>query len=163
MLLWGTVLSSVSSRRHTLCWCAPFVLLDCGGIPHSRHQCLDLSMTFTWKDWGQLDQAQRTLFWEVLLETFRTLVSLEHAIPKPESTSQLEAPVRDGERSLLKDLSRWQVKPGTSLLCVRRPCSREDSGSQQVLQGRQTRDQERLLKIQGDQLQFLTRRSSWRR
>uniref|UniRef100_A0A671DVV2 KRAB domain-containing protein n=1 Tax=Rhinolophus ferrumequinum TaxID=59479 RepID=A0A671DVV2_RHIFE len=44
---------------------------------------LDLSVTFTWKEMGQLDQAQRSLFWEVMLDTC-SLVSLGLAGPKPE-------------------------------------------------------------------------------
>uniref|UniRef100_A0A8C2PC94 KRAB domain-containing protein n=1 Tax=Capra hircus TaxID=9925 RepID=A0A8C2PC94_CAPHI len=38
-----------------------------------------LAMTFTWEEWGQLDLAQRTLYWEVMLETCGLLVSLGKA------------------------------------------------------------------------------------
>ncbi|XP_024834506.2 zinc finger protein 560-like isoform X1 [Bos taurus] len=49
-----------------------------------------LAMTFTWEEWGQLDLAQRTLFWEVMLETCGLLVSLGYPVPKPELTHLLE-------------------------------------------------------------------------
>uniref|UniRef100_A0A8D0YSX9 KRAB domain-containing protein n=1 Tax=Sus scrofa TaxID=9823 RepID=A0A8D0YSX9_PIG len=37
-----------------------------------------LAMTFTWEEWGELDQAQKTLYREVMLETCGLLVSLGH-------------------------------------------------------------------------------------
>uniref|UniRef100_A0A4X1TKH9 KRAB domain-containing protein n=1 Tax=Sus scrofa TaxID=9823 RepID=A0A4X1TKH9_PIG len=38
-----------------------------------------LAMTFTWEEWGELDQAQKTLYREVMLETCGLLVSLGKA------------------------------------------------------------------------------------
>ncbi|XP_020766268.2 zinc finger protein 211-like isoform X1 [Odocoileus virginianus] len=49
-----------------------------------------LAMTFTWEEWGQLDLAKRTLYWEVMLETCGLLVSLGYPVPKPEVIHLLE-------------------------------------------------------------------------
>ncbi|XP_020952885.1 zinc finger protein 550-like [Sus scrofa] len=49
-----------------------------------------LAMTFTWEEWGELDQAQKTLYREVMLETCGLLVSLGYPVPKPELIHLLE-------------------------------------------------------------------------
>uniref|UniRef100_A0A5F9C460 KRAB domain-containing protein n=1 Tax=Oryctolagus cuniculus TaxID=9986 RepID=A0A5F9C460_RABIT len=38
-----------------------------------------LAMTFTWEEWRQLDQDQKHLYQEVMMETCRHLVSLGRA------------------------------------------------------------------------------------
>lgn len=61
-----------------------FVLLDCGSILGGGVGCVgDLHLLGA----GQLDQAQKTLFWEETLETCRPFVSLSHAAPMSESNS----------------------------------------------------------------------------
>ncbi|XP_057352536.1 zinc finger protein 383-like isoform X3 [Manis pentadactyla] len=50
----------------------------------------DVTVSFSREEWGQLGQAQRTLYQEVMRETCWLLVSLGHPVPKPELTHLLE-------------------------------------------------------------------------
>ncbi|XP_045423674.1 zinc finger protein 717-like isoform X2 [Lemur catta] len=50
----------------------------------------DVAVDFTWEEWQSLDDAQRTLYKDVMLDTYNCLVSLGHCITKPEVIFKLE-------------------------------------------------------------------------
>ncbi|XP_046287010.1 zinc finger protein 28 homolog [Marmota monax] len=50
----------------------------------------DMVVDFTHEEWGQLEPAQRTLYHDVMLETFTLLVSVGHWFPGPEVLFLLE-------------------------------------------------------------------------
>ncbi|KAL1768546.1 zinc finger protein 345-like [Sigmodon hispidus] len=52
----------------------------------------DVAVDFTWQEWQELDAAQRTLYRDVMLENYKTLVWLGygHCLAKPELISKLE-------------------------------------------------------------------------
>ncbi|XP_069320745.1 zinc finger protein 39-like [Eulemur rufifrons] len=50
----------------------------------------DVAVDFTWEEWQDLDDAQKTLYRDVMLETYSSLVSLGRCITKPEVIFKLE-------------------------------------------------------------------------
>ncbi|XP_021566257.1 zinc finger protein 41-like [Carlito syrichta] len=50
----------------------------------------DVTVDFSREKWQHLDRAQRHLYWDVTLENYSHLLSVEYQIPKPEATFKLE-------------------------------------------------------------------------
>ncbi|XP_062943789.1 zinc finger protein 25-like [Cynocephalus volans] len=71
----------------------------------------DVGVDFTWEEWQDLDSAQRTLYRDVMLETYSSLVSLGYCISKPEVIFQLE---QGAELWSVEELSN-QSLPGPSV------------------------------------------------
>nr|XP_045005083.1 zinc finger protein 39-like [Jaculus jaculus] len=50
----------------------------------------DIAVDFSWKDWQYLDNVQQTLYRDVMLENYNSLVCLGHCMSKPELIFKLE-------------------------------------------------------------------------
>ncbi|XP_013210727.1 zinc finger protein 345-like isoform X1 [Microtus ochrogaster] len=74
----------------------------------------DVAVDFTWQEWQELDAAQRTLYRDVMLENYKSLVWLGHCLAKPELISKLEqglvpwSGVKVAEQCL-PDVHKWSA------------------------------------------------------
>nr|XP_051684155.1 zinc finger protein 39 isoform X1 [Oryctolagus cuniculus] len=50
----------------------------------------DLAVYFTWEEWQKMNNAQKILYRDVMLETYSSLFSLGHCITKPDLIFKLE-------------------------------------------------------------------------
>ncbi|XP_008580883.1 PREDICTED: zinc finger protein 717-like isoform X2 [Galeopterus variegatus] len=71
----------------------------------------DVAGDFTWGEGGGLNDAQRTLYRDVMLETYHSLVSLGYCISKPEAILKLEK----GAESLMIEEQPNQSLPGVGV------------------------------------------------
>ncbi|XP_008580882.1 PREDICTED: zinc finger protein 717-like isoform X1 [Galeopterus variegatus] len=72
----------------------------------------DVAGDFTWGEGGGLNDAQRTLYRDVMLETYHSLVSLGYCISKPEAILKLEK----GAESLMIEEQPNQSLPDVQIV-----------------------------------------------
>ncbi|MEJ1286188.1 hypothetical protein NN561_017192 [Cricetulus griseus] len=74
----------------------------------------DVAVDFTWREWQELDASQRTLYRDVMLETYSSLVFVGHCTTKPELIFKLEQGFGPWSKA---EASVWNVR-GVKKACV---------------------------------------------
>ncbi|XP_006150223.1 zinc finger protein 789 isoform X1 [Tupaia chinensis] len=73
----------------------------------------DVAMYFTREEWGHLDWTQKDLYRDVMLENYRSMISLGFQFPKPEVICQLE----NWDEPWIMDLPRAENRKATHNVC----------------------------------------------